>query len=331
MASWKPNSHAVLNKLLKCQRIIGYTFRDISLLQESLSTGTNKRLATAGDTYVQVALVDRWFAISTTTSSDFDVIRKETVSNHNLAKVGFHRGLDACALPVALRKSQERAMADTVEALLGAVYRDALFDDGERKAEAANWAAFEGVIARLGLNHHLIASASDLRWSLNPMKTTRTLMRQFFSGGHHLALAKLIVETSSKLSSVKLDDPPRPPPVRSPRRLLKRTKPKVGDNARKVLSVKRRIPEDVPSDDSMEGDKASTEEQTKTTSNHSQPEQEASESEAVTTRRELEAERAESQRRAVEKARVAKKARRDRRRARKLAASNQLPTESHEV
>lgn len=329
MASPKPT--AVLTKLLKCQQIIGYNFRDVSLLQESLSTGKNKRLSTAGDTYVQVALLDRWFPISKRTSSDFDIVRKQTVSNQNLAKVGFRRGLDACALPDALKKSQERAMADTVEALLGAVYRDALFDDGKRNAEAANWAVFEGVVARLGLNHRLIASTSDLRWSLNPMETTRTLMRHFFSGGHHLELAKLIAETSSKLDSVKLDDSPRSP-MRSPRRLLTRTQTKARDVVRKVFSVKRRDSECVPSDDRMKEEKASTEEQTQTTSNKSQPKEKTSKSSPVKSRREPEAQRAESRRtRKKIKDMRYRQRRKARREARRLAASNESPMENHEV
>lgn len=328
MASPKPT--AVVTKLLKCQQIIGYNFRDVSLLQESLSTGMNKRLATAGDTYVQVALMDRWFPIKERTSSDFDIIRQETVSNHNLAKVGFRRGLGACALPYALSESQERAMADTVEALLGAVYRDALFDDGQRNAEAATWAVFEGVIARLGLNHHLIASTSDLRWSLNPMKTTRTLMRQFFSGGHHLELAKLVAETSSMLGSVKLDDSPRPP-VHFPRHLLTRSNPKAWDTAQKVLSVKRRLLEDAPSGDRMKRGKANTGKQTKTKSNKSQPKKKASESKPVKTRRELEAERVENERRALDKTRAARRARTAKQKARKPTASNESPRENHEV
>lgn len=330
MASPKPT--AVLAKLLKCQQIIGYNFRDVSLLQESLSTGKNRRLATAGDTYVQVALVDRWFSISKRTSSDFDIVRKQTVSNHNLAKVGFRRGLDACTLPDALRTSQEGAMADTIEALLGAVYRDALFDDGKRNAEAANWEVFEGVVARLGLNHRLIASTSDLRWSLNPMETTRTLMRQFFSGGHHLELAKLIAETSSKLGSVKLDDSPQSP-MRSPRRSLTRTQTKARDVVRQVFSVKRRHPECVPSDHSMKEEKASTDKETQTTSNNSRAKKKkTSQSRPVNSRRELEAQRAEIRRtqKKIKKMRHRQR-HKDRLKARKLAASNELPMESHKA
>lgn len=275
MAGQTPKT--VLDKLLKCQQIIGYNFRDISLLQESLTTGKNRRLATAGDTYVQVALVDRWYSIEKSTSFEFNTVRMETVSNENLAKVGYRRGLHACTLPYALSpySSNSKGMADTIEALLGAVYRDALFDNGKRNAEAANWEAFEGVIARLGLNHHLIASESDLRWSLAPMKTTRTLMRQFFSGGHHLALAKLVADTSSKLTPLKLDASPRDMPASVPG--VKRPKGEGRTIAPKAVSDARSHPQDVQSDEKIKKEQASTNKETDKMFNVPEPKPQASE------------------------------------------------------
>lgn len=228
-------------------------------------------------------------------------------------------------------------MADTVEALLGAVYRDAMFDNGERSAEAANWAVFEGVIARLGINHNLIASASDLRWSLNPIKTKRTLMRQFFSGGHHLELAKLIAETSSNFNSIKFDD--------SPTTLCssKLGSLEDGDITSGVLSSSgSRSPNVVPSDDNTKKKEApSKEQQTNLTSDSSQPKAKVLKSRAAKKKRRLEAKRADKQSAAWKLAKETKrsKARKALRKAtakatakaRKLAASKKSPTESHEL
>lgn len=189
----------ILRKLAQCQEIIGYKFRDTSLLLESLTLGKNKRLALAGDTYVQVALVDRWFSLANTTRLDFNRILVEAVSNDHLSKVGFERKINFCTIPNA---STRRQMADTVEAILGAVYRDALFHDGSRNA--ASWDEFENVVARLGINHRLIASTSDLRWSLTPMRTTRKILPGFFSRGNHFELAKLVAGVSSSSQPPKL-------------------------------------------------------------------------------------------------------------------------------
>lgn len=194
MASQTPRS--MLDKLARCQQILGYTFRDVSILQESLTLRVNKRMATAGDTYVQVALVDRWYSLPNRTSQDFAAVKRETLSNHNLANVGFNRGLYACTLPLPCGPDQHQQMADTVEAILAAVYRDALFENSDRKA--TNWKEFERVVARLGINHHLIASAVDLRWALSPMRTTRKIPLQFFSRGHHLDWARTLAQASGK-------------------------------------------------------------------------------------------------------------------------------------
>lgn len=199
MAMQTPKS--LIRKLVRCQEILGYHFKDLSLLQQSLTLGeTNKSLATAGDTYVQAALVDRWFSLAKPTSDDFNTIRTEALCNYNLAQVGFRRGLDMCTLPD--RCEVPRQMATTVEAILGAVHRDALFKEGRRKA--VNWTEFENVISRLGINHRLIASAADLRWSLRPVRTSRKILPRFFSRGHHFDLAKMLAGMTSKLPSISL-------------------------------------------------------------------------------------------------------------------------------
>lgn len=275
MAGQTPKT--VLTKMLRCQQIIGYSFRDISLLQESLTTGKNRRLAIAGDTYVQAALVDRWYLIEKSTPFDFHTIRRETVSNNNLARVGFRRGLNTCTLPYALSPVSTHfgLMADTIEALLAAVYRDSLFENGERNEKAVNWKAFEGVLSRLGLNHRLIASESDLRWSLGPMKTTRTLMRQFFSAGHHLELAKLVANTRSELPSLNLDDSPREVPSSVPD--VKRPQGKGRTIVWRIPLDVRRHPQRFQSDDSMKHEQASKNKKTNKTSEISQRQPQASE------------------------------------------------------
>lgn len=200
MASRMPQS--MLDKLATCQKILGYTFRDVTILQKSLMLGQNKRMATAGDTYVQVALMDRWYSHPKRTSYDFAVIKAEALSNQNLANVGFSKGLFACTLPQTCGTKQQ--MADTVEAVLAAVYRDALFQDGTRKA--INWDEFERVVARLGINHHLIASTADLRWALTPIRTTQKIPVQFFSKGRHFELTKMLAELSGTFRSPSLPE-----------------------------------------------------------------------------------------------------------------------------
>ncbi|CAN8101670.1 unnamed protein product [Discula destructiva] len=210
-----------LAKLVQCQHILGYQFKDISLLQRALSVRTVpwKILATAGDTYVQAALIDRWYERAERgelTSNDFATIRSNTLTNHSFCKVGYKKGLVHCTTPRATTDDQ---MATTVEAVLAAVYRDSLFEDGVRKPLDHN--AFMAVVARLGINHPLIASASDLRWALEPITTTRRIP-YFFTKGNHFALTKACLELGAASSlprsykayaSAPLPASPRVPPL----------------------------------------------------------------------------------------------------------------------
>lgn len=194
----------ILGKLVRCQQILGYEFKDPTLLRQALHVGSRewKRLASAGDTYVQNALADRWYERRHLDSSDFSKIKMTALSNANLSLCGFKRGINECTIGRLSpgQRSEVKVvyeMATTVEALLAAVYRDTLFVDNVRKQ--TDWDLFEAVIARLGINHRLIASTSDLRWAIDPMHG-RKIAPDFFRG-HHLSLTQATIGLAIPLTS----------------------------------------------------------------------------------------------------------------------------------
>ena len=154
----------ILGTAREVESIIGYTFTDPFTLWEALqaagsgntSAGLrrfpngNKRLAVLGDTILQLVLVKDWYDSTdarglpkfrpfTCLLSDRGVgqaseITQRVASNANLDRTGRYHGLDdfICRNP-ARNPAQPgyispKTMADTVEAILGALYLDGGID-----------------------------------------------------------------------------------------------------------------------------------------------------------------------------------------------------------
>ena len=146
----------ILDTTLEVESIIGYNFTDPLTLWEALqaagsgntSAGTrrfsdgNKRLAVLGDTILQLVLVKDWYDSTdargipkflpfTCLLSDRGIgqaseITQRVASNANLDRTGRLHGLDnlICRNPSQPGYISPKTMADTVEAILGAVYLD---------------------------------------------------------------------------------------------------------------------------------------------------------------------------------------------------------------
>ena len=149
-------THRILNTTREVESIIGYNFTDPLKLWEAvqaagsgnISAGTrhfpdgNKRLAVLGDTILRLVLVKEWYdstdarGISnllpfTCLLSDRGIGRANEImqrvgSNANLDRTGRLYELDdfICRNPAQPGHISPNTMADTVEAILGAVYLD---------------------------------------------------------------------------------------------------------------------------------------------------------------------------------------------------------------
>ena len=150
----------ILNTTLQVESIIGYNFTDPLTLWEELqaagsgniSAGTrrfpngNKRLAVLGDTILRLVLVKDWYdgtdargipkflpftsLLSDSGTGRADEIMQRVGSNINLDRTGRLYGLDdlICRNPAQPGNISPTTMADTVEAILGAVYLDGGID-----------------------------------------------------------------------------------------------------------------------------------------------------------------------------------------------------------
>ncbi|CAO1601421.1 hypothetical protein XANCAGTX0491_005084 [Xanthoria calcicola] len=120
------------------ESIIGYVFDDRFLLWEALQAAGspvvhaggrsfrngNKRLAVLGDTVLQLALVEQWYAGEQARVA-FDESRQRIGSNDNLTIIGNQTGLNAFVNRAGgMTVISPTTMAATVEAVLGAVYLD---------------------------------------------------------------------------------------------------------------------------------------------------------------------------------------------------------------
>lgn len=150
-------TNQMLSKVGGIEAIIGYTFDDPLKLWEALqaagsgicSAGDrrfadgNKRLAVVGDAILRLVLVEDWYKslsvrgvspfLSPTVAPASDTglerasdIVAHVASNDNLVRVGRLHWLDnfICGNPSQAGYIPPKTMADTVEAILGAVYLD---------------------------------------------------------------------------------------------------------------------------------------------------------------------------------------------------------------
>ncbi|KAJ0106909.1 hypothetical protein J7T55_014985 [Diaporthe amygdali] len=184
-ALWNATNQA---RIEECQRIIGYRFRNQEFIREALTVGDhNRRLALAGDRIADAQLAARWYDghddQGLLPRSQWQHLKRASLSNINLAKVGFRMRIQDCTLSPC--RSQAR-MATTVEAILGAVWLDSKCDV----------AAVEALMDRLGLTRQaLTRSTYTTDLPRDKVQSSCHLPDRFFIG-HHLALLQLLFKHS---------------------------------------------------------------------------------------------------------------------------------------
>ncbi|KAG6365814.1 hypothetical protein INS49_007425 [Diaporthe citri] len=171
-----------------CQHIIGYTFRNTKYIRQALMPlhPIHQRLALVGDKVADAQLVGRWYESKKRPLPDqWAPIRNSLVSNRNLAEVGVRLRIQDCTFP---RCGPGKSMANTMEAIIGAVWLDSKRDFG----------AVNAVMERLGLTKHaLIRSPNTTFTTFQPrcdtqhIQSSRSLPDRFFVG-HHVGLLQLL-------------------------------------------------------------------------------------------------------------------------------------------
>lgn len=200
MAGRIPRS--AIDKLARAQDIIGYQFREVSLLQEALAIYHNrhKRLGVLGDHVAKLVVMDRWYDIQELTPGDWSLSVSTCLSNVNLTRIGLRKGLAVCTTPDISDATRRKAMADTVEAILGAVYRDAVYQGGKREAGLDE---VEAVVNRLGITSSFLISHTHRRWLLWRVSTMRQLEKHYFDG-HHREFMRAMDHLSDNKQSILL-------------------------------------------------------------------------------------------------------------------------------
>lgn len=179
-------------RLEKCQRIIGYTFKDQKLITEALTpcTSASRRLALTGDRAADLHLATQWYGSDGRLRPvQWQRMKIDLLANTSLASVGWRLRIQQCTLVSCGMEN----MATTVEAIIGAVWLDSKGD----------FAALESVMHRFGLASHPLLSRDPLRHPTTTTTTTdqgeiwsnRHLPSRFFDG-HHLALLQLMSRQS---------------------------------------------------------------------------------------------------------------------------------------
>ncbi|KAL9580523.1 MAG: hypothetical protein Q9212_004445 [Teloschistes hypoglaucus] len=128
----------MVDRVQRLQDIIGYSFEDPSIAFEAVSAAGaaitsvgarrfpngNKRLAVLGDTVLQLALAEGWYD-GDEARVGFNRVRQRISSNQNLCTQGTANNIGTL---IHLSGGQTAVapvtMADTMEAILGAVYID---------------------------------------------------------------------------------------------------------------------------------------------------------------------------------------------------------------
>ncbi|KAL8704713.1 MAG: hypothetical protein Q9201_002137 [Fulgogasparrea decipioides] len=132
-----------------CEKKIGYKFKDPLLLFEALqSQGSwtavtsgprlaegNKRLAVLGDKVLDLLLAMKWYP-TWEKRGIFDRLRNEVTSNENFLAVCVNADLQQfISLPNGGVSIQPKAMATSVEAIIGAVYLDGGLESVKKVAQ----------------------------------------------------------------------------------------------------------------------------------------------------------------------------------------------------
>ncbi|PLN81001.1 RNAse III [Aspergillus taichungensis] len=118
-------------RLAKAERIISYQFsntlalREALQLPESFHRMSNKGLALLGDAIITVILVKEGLRRGAPRGQINDVLSRRSANDY-LAQQGFSHGLAECVFANQSQRGtiHPRPMADTVEAIVGAVFND---------------------------------------------------------------------------------------------------------------------------------------------------------------------------------------------------------------
>ncbi|ORX93935.1 hypothetical protein BCR34DRAFT_580274 [Clohesyomyces aquaticus] len=129
----------VAESVLKIENKIGYKFKDRMLLVQALKTSDdrhslyfdgsvhdvsrNMRLALLGDRALTVVVCDLWFR-SGSSAHHYSLMEKDVITRVSLALQGRRIGLDEALLRNARQSPSSDAIAETFEAVLGAIYVD---------------------------------------------------------------------------------------------------------------------------------------------------------------------------------------------------------------
>ncbi|KAF2124491.1 ribonuclease III [Dothidotthia symphoricarpi CBS 119687] len=134
------------DKAAQIEEMIGYTFNNklfaaeavqmaapqTAVIHEGMFFGleNNKRLSLLGDAVLAKVLCDKWFHARDNRGharslSDWTTARNDLLSNDALAQRGYDLGVDGCViLSPGMHTVSRKMVASSVEAIVGAVYRD---------------------------------------------------------------------------------------------------------------------------------------------------------------------------------------------------------------
>lgn len=208
------------------ESLIQYKFKDSELVWEALHTFTsssdaNKRLAVIGDSVLQLALAEEWYK-GGTSRGEYRVapyvIRLLMHSlghwaNKIISKIGANANLDRQARALGLERFisgslHGKAIADTVEAILGAIYLDSGMDKAKVVVDALDLLThdrraereleLEGLVelndedlAGPQLEKRRITKSSQLKLPFNPKPTRKKQDKKRLRLGHGRVSSRL--------------------------------------------------------------------------------------------------------------------------------------------
>ncbi|KAH8646490.1 ribonuclease III domain-containing protein, partial [Tricladium varicosporioides] len=114
------------------EELIGYEFNNKKLCWEALQgkgangyTQGNKRLALVGDAIIRLKVLEGWYPTNTPTMRGNDMVEAR-VKNRRLGTLGSEKSLEKFIVPNPSQRGhvEESLVADTMEALIGAVHAD---------------------------------------------------------------------------------------------------------------------------------------------------------------------------------------------------------------
>lgn len=146
--------------------------------------------------------MDRWYDTKQLTPRDWSAGISDCLSNTSLSRIGIRKGLAVCTIPTVTHiATTNKAIADTVEAILGAVYRDAVYQGGLQ--DANGFQVLRAVVDRLGITSRILMSYSSREWMLWRTRTSRTLSSAYFDG-HHRRLLSIMDYLASQGTTISL-------------------------------------------------------------------------------------------------------------------------------